>query len=171
MRTVIIRWHWDNHNSIHSGLPALIISNVYRRHSYRLAKNINVYAGFLASPRKVVYNKAVSAFRDRLNEGAPSKMERRPASHTEEEEMNQRRKLLSLARKGDSKAISRLFELYQVRVYSGNTLHKAKHLPTIMVHEKQKKSTSQKAVSKRGTRPSTHRAVRKAARKAIRKHK
>lgn|SRR5690349_7234347 len=97
-------------------------------------------------------------------------MERRPASHTEEEEMNQRRKLLNLARKGDPKAIGRLFELYQVRVYSGNTLHKAKHLPTMMVLEKKKKSTSQKAVSKRTTRASTHR-VRKAARKAIRKHK
>jgi hypothetical protein len=97
-------------------------------------------------------------------------MERRPASHTEEEEMNQRRKLLSLARKGDPKAIGRLFELYQVRVYSGNTLHKAKHLPTMMVLEKKKKSTSQKA-SKRTTRVSTHRAVRKTARKATRKHK
>lgn len=98
-------------------------------------------------------------------------MERRPASHTEEEEMNQRRKLLSLARKGDPKAIDRLFELYQVRVYSGNTLHKAKHLPTMMVHEKQKKSTSRKAVPKRMTRALTRRVVRKAARKAARKHK
>jgi len=99
-------------------------------------------------------------------------MERRPASHTEEEEMNQRRKLLSLARKGDPKAISRLFELYQVRAYSGNTLHKAKHLPTVMVRDKQKKSTNQKMASKRAARGSvTHRVARKAARKAIRKHK
>lgn len=51
-------------------------------------------------------------------------MERRAASHTEEEEMNQRRRLLSLARKGDPKAISKLFELYQVRVLSGETLNK-----------------------------------------------
>lgn len=98
-------------------------------------------------------------------------MERRPASHTEEEEMNQRRKLLSLARKGDPKAISRLFELYQVRVYSGNTLHKAKHLPTMMVLEKKKKSTSQKAVSKRTPQASTRRAAQKVVRKAARKDK
>ncbi|MET0515198.1 MAG: hypothetical protein ABW047_07725 [Nitrospiraceae bacterium] len=51
-------------------------------------------------------------------------MERRAASHTEEEEMNQRRRLLSLARKGDVKAISKLFELYQVRVLSGDVLNK-----------------------------------------------
>ena len=33
-------------------------------------------------------------------------MERRAASHTEEEEMNQRRRLLGLARKGDPKAMT-----------------------------------------------------------------
>ncbi len=38
--------------------------------------------------------------------------------------MNQRRRLLSLARKGDPKAISKLFELYQVRVFSGEMLNK-----------------------------------------------
>lgn len=98
-------------------------------------------------------------------------MERRAASHTEEEEMNQRRRLLSLARKGDPKAISRLFELYQVRVYSGDTLHKAKRLPVIMVHEKKKKSGSKKAVPKREARASRHGSVRKPARKVARKHK
>ena len=51
-------------------------------------------------------------------------MERRAASHTEEEEMNQRRRLLGLARKGDPKAISKLFELYQVRVLNGDMLTK-----------------------------------------------
>lgn len=51
-------------------------------------------------------------------------MERRAASHTEEEEMNQRRRLLGLARKGDPKAISKLFELYQVRVLNGDMLSK-----------------------------------------------
>ncbi len=56
-------------------------------------------------------------------------MERRAASHTEEEEMNQRRRLLNLARKGDAKAISRLFELYQVRVYSGDNLKKVGRVP------------------------------------------
>ncbi|GMV51270.1 hypothetical protein FBQ96_11335 [Nitrospirales bacterium NOB] len=51
-------------------------------------------------------------------------MERRAASHTEEEEMNQRRRLLALARKGDPKAVSKLFELYQVRVLNGDMLNK-----------------------------------------------
>lgn len=53
-------------------------------------------------------------------------MERRVTSHTEEEEMNQRRRLLTLARKGDQKAIDSLFELYQVRVFSGEALKKKK---------------------------------------------
>ena len=53
-------------------------------------------------------------------------MERRVTSHTEEEEMNQRRRLLGLARKGDEKAIDKLFELYQVKVYTGETLKKSK---------------------------------------------
>ena len=57
-------------------------------------------------------------------------MERRVTSHTEEEEMNQRRKLLGLARKGDQKAISKLFELYQVKIYTGESLKKVK-LPAI----------------------------------------
>ena len=47
-------------------------------------------------------------------------MERRAASHTEEEEMNQRRKLLNAAKKGDQKAVGKLFELYQVRIFSGD---------------------------------------------------
>jgi hypothetical protein len=55
-------------------------------------------------------------------------MERRVTSHTEEEEMNQRRKLLTLARKGDQKAVDQLFELYQVKVFSGDSL-KRKKLP------------------------------------------
>ena len=53
-------------------------------------------------------------------------MERRVTSHTEEEEMNQRRKLLGLARKGDQKAISKLFELYQVKIYTGDLLKKVR---------------------------------------------
>ena len=53
-------------------------------------------------------------------------MERRVTSHTEEEEMNQRRKLLTSARKGDEKAISKLFELYQVKIYTGDLLKKVK---------------------------------------------
>ncbi len=51
-------------------------------------------------------------------------MERRAASHTEEEEMNHRRRLLNAAKKGDQKAISKLLELYQVRIYSGDMVTK-----------------------------------------------
>ena len=60
-------------------------------------------------------------------------MERRAASHTEEEEMNQRRKLLNAARRGDTKAISKLFELYQVRVLSGEQLAKVNRTSAYMV--------------------------------------
>ena len=98
-------------------------------------------------------------------------MERRVASHTEEEEMNQRRRLLNLAKKGDPKAISRLFELYQVRVYSGDTLHKAKRLPVIMVHDKPKKSASETASPKRSARAARRGSARKPAPKTPRKHK
>ncbi len=63
-------------------------------------------------------------------------MERRAASHTEEEEMNQRRKLLNAARRGDSKAINKLFELYQVRVLSGDQLAKVNRSSTYMVSAK-----------------------------------
>ena len=40
--------------------------------------------------------------------------------------MNQRRHLLALARKGDQKAVNQLMELYQVRVYSGDSLKSMK---------------------------------------------
>ncbi len=57
-------------------------------------------------------------------------MERRVTSHTEEEEMNQRRHLLAQARKGVQKAINQLMELYQVRVYSGDSVKSPKPHPT-----------------------------------------
>jgi len=47
--------------------------------------------------------------------------------------MNQRRKLLNAARRGDTKAISKLFELYQVRVLSGDQLAKVNRTSTYMV--------------------------------------
>lgn len=80
-------------------------------------------------------------------------MERRVTSHTEEEEMNQRRDLLALARKGDQKAVVKLMELYQVKVYSGDTLKtmKSKKLPSRPVSPtKQKESlpTAKKAERK-----------------------
>ena len=67
-------------------------------------------------------------------------MERRAASHTEEEEMNTRRKLLNAARKGDAKAIGKLFELYQVRVLSGDQLAKVNKTSMYMVPVKPSKS-------------------------------
>jgi hypothetical protein len=83
-----------------------------------------------------------------MEKGRP--VERRAASHTEEEELNQRRRLLNLARKGDPKAINRLFELYQVRVYSGEKLSRAGRLPSWpSVHEKAAKSSAQKQPARR----------------------
>lgn len=72
-------------------------------------------------------------------------MERRAASHTEEEEMNQRRKLLNAARRGDTKAISKLFELYQVRVLSGDQLAKVNRTSTYMVPVKASQSGKSKS--------------------------
>ena len=71
-------------------------------------------------------------------------MERRVTSHTEEEEMNQRRKLLTSARKGDEKAISKLFELYQVKIYTGELLKKVK--PQISKLSKPSSSGSGKVI-------------------------
>ena len=97
-------------------------------------------------------------------------MERRAASHTEEEEMNQRRKLLNAARRGDTKAISKLFELYQVRVLSGDQLAKVNRTSTYMTPVKQsskskaaqksEKSSASKAVKKSG-KASSKTAVKK----------
>jgi len=81
-------------------------------------------------------------------------MERRTASHTEEEELNQRRRLLNLARKGDPKAINRLFELYQVRVYTGDALSRTGRLPLWpAVHQKPGKSARRKRAIRRPSRP------------------
>ncbi len=97
-------------------------------------------------------------------------MERRAASHTEEEEMNQRRKLLNAARRGDTKAISKLFELYQVRVLSGDQLAKVnrtsvymtpvKHNSKSKAAEKSEKSSASKAAKKSG-KASNKMAVKK----------
>jgi hypothetical protein len=76
-------------------------------------------------------------------------MERRAASHTEEEEMNQRRKLLNAARRGDTKAISKLFELYQVRVLSGDQLAKVNRTSAYMTPVKRSQSSKSKAAEKK----------------------
>ncbi len=77
-------------------------------------------------------------------------MERRAASHTEEEEMNQRRKLLSAARRGDTKAISKLFELYQVRVLSGDQLAKVNRTSMYMAPVKSSSGSKSKSAEKSG---------------------
>ncbi|MBH0203126.1 MAG: hypothetical protein HP496_12735 [Nitrospira sp.] len=87
-------------------------------------------------------------------------MERRAASHTEEEEMNQRRKLLNAARRGDTKAISKLFELYQVRVLSGDQLAKVNRTTAYMTPVKRSQSGKSKAVEK-GDKASTAKTVKK----------
>jgi len=83
-------------------------------------------------------------------------MERRAASHTEEEEMNTRRKLLNAARKGDAKAIGKLFELYQVRVLSGDQLAKVNKTSMYMVPVKPSKGgkSSSKGTGKPSKQPS-----------------
>ncbi len=87
-------------------------------------------------------------------------MERRAASHTEEEEMNQRRKLLNAARRGDTKAISKLFELYQVRVLSGDQLAKVNRTAVYMTPVKHSQSSKSKAAGK-NTKPNTSMAAKK----------
>jgi hypothetical protein len=77
-------------------------------------------------------------------------MERRAASHTEEEEMNQRRKLLSAARRGDTKAISKLFELYQVRVLNGDQLAKVNRTSMYMAPVKSSSGSKSKSAGKSG---------------------
>src|SRR5207237_10421567 len=98
-------------------------------------------------------------------------MQRRAGSHTEEEELNQRRRLLNLARKGDPKAINRLFELYQVRVYSGDKLKKTGRLPSWpSAHQKSAKPAGGKRPKHRPVRRSSSRstASRSTARKRSR---
>lgn len=77
--------------------------------------------------------------------------------------MNQRRRLLNLARKGDPKAIDRLFELYQVRVYSGATLKKRGRLPAWpSPHPKPEAATALKRIARKRAR-ATARPARRAA--------
>ena len=73
-------------------------------------------------------------------------MERRAASHTEEEEMNQRRRLLNAAKIGDQKAVAKLFELYQVRVYNHEMVSKLNR--TAGTHKLQAEVAQAKAASK-----------------------
>jgi len=83
-------------------------------------------------------------------------MERRAASHTEEEEMNQRRKLLNAAKRGDQKAIGKLFELYQVRVMNPDQLTKINKVYAAMpIPVKPGSSRSGRQSAKAGKQPPT----------------
>lgn len=93
-------------------------------------------------------------------------MERRAASHTEEEEMNQRRKLLSAARRGDTKAISKLFELYQVRVLSGEQLAKVNRTSTYLTPVKPSQSGKSKAQEK-GSKAAASKVAKKSPKPPI----
>ena len=121
-------------------------------------------------------------------------MERRAASHTEEEEMNHRRRLLNAAKKGDQKAIGKLLELYQVRIYSGDMVTKMNK--TSATHKLQaqlaegkpvkggpgshgkktapaKRSPAKRAHAKAAARPAISKATRtsRSAKAARKKHK
>lgn len=87
-------------------------------------------------------------------------MERRAASHTEEEEMNQRRKLLNAAKRGDQKAIGKLFELYQVRVMNPDQLTKINKVYAAMpIPVKSGSSRSSRQSAKAGKQPLTKTGV------------
>ena len=60
--------------------------------------------------------------------------------------MNQRRRLLNAAKKGDQKAVAKLFELYQVRVYNNEMVIKLNR--TAGTHKLQAEVAQAKAASK-----------------------
>lgn len=96
-------------------------------------------------------------------------MERRAASHTEEEEMNQRRRLLNAAKKGDQKAVAKLFELYQVRVYNNEMVSKLNR--TAGTHKLQAEVAQAKAALKgAASRKLSHRKSAGGAAKSKSKH-
>ncbi len=95
-------------------------------------------------------------------------MERRAASHTEEEEMNQRRKLLNAARRGETKAITKLFELYQVRVLSGDQLAKVNRSSAYMVPMRPARG---KAAAKRPSQKKMKHAPSKPSKIGVKKQK
>lgn len=97
-------------------------------------------------------------------------MERRVTSHTEEEEMNQRRYLLNLARKGDQKAVRKLMELYQVKVYTGENLKRLKMRKLILSSASTKSKTMRFSTKKKSVALSRSRA-RKAVTDNIEKSK
>lgn len=80
--------------------------------------------------------------------------------------MNQRRRLLSAAKKGDQKAVAKLFELYQVRVYNSEMVNKLNR--TAGTHKLQAKVAQGKPVRGGGSskQPSPKKAGASAAKGA-----
>ncbi|MGE3151898.1 MAG: hypothetical protein AB7G48_15930 [Nitrospiraceae bacterium] len=124
----------------------------------------------LAKVRKLLYTSAwitrayTCIYAIKSTEGPM--MEKRAPSHTEEEEMNQRRRLLGLARRGDQKAINKLFELYQVRVFSGDNLKKAGKLPVWPgVAEEEKKAQRRRDAAAKAQAKAQAKAAAKASEK------
>lgn len=92
--------------------------------------------------------------------------------------MNQRRRLLNAAKKGDQKAVAKLFELYQVRVYNNEMVSKLNR--TAGTHKLQAEVAQAKAAAKGASRKSSHKKsgglpakpkVKHKARPAARIHK
>ncbi len=70
--------------------------------------------------------------------------------------MNQRRKLLNAAKRGDQKAIGKLFELYQVRVMNPDQLTKINKVYAAMpIPVKSGSSRSNRQSAKTGKQPPT----------------
>ena len=70
--------------------------------------------------------------------------------------MNQRRKLLNAAKRGDQKAIGKLFELYQVRVMNPDQLTKINKVYAAMpIPVKSGSSRSSRQSTKAGKQPPT----------------
>ena len=70
--------------------------------------------------------------------------------------MNQRRKLLNAAKRGDQKAIGKLFELYQVRVMNPDQLTKINKVYAAMpIPVKSGSSRSSRQSAKSGKQPPT----------------
>ncbi|HEU4684799.1 MAG TPA: hypothetical protein VFS39_09895 [Nitrospira sp.] len=82
--------------------------------------------------------------------------------------MNQRRRLLNAAKKGDQKAVAKLFELYQVRVYNAEMVKKLNRQAGM--HKQDKASQASKPSSAKRARgvKASHATKPKAAAK---KHK
>ena len=68
--------------------------------------------------------------------------------------MNQRRRLLNAAKKGDQKAVAKLFELYQVRVYNNEMVSKLNR--TAGTHKLQAEVAQAKAAAKGAARKPSH---------------